>query len=621
MKPMLLSSAETYPEGDEWIYEAKYDGYRALLLWKKETPTIISRNHRDITPLFPELVDFCKSYFLLVQPFLPLIFDGEIVYLENNYRSNFSIVQSRGKLAAKETIQQASKRFPCQYLVFDLLKAKGEDLTARPLSERKKQLAQLFAEAKLPQTSEFFRRGQIQCIQSFEQGDVLWNIIKEHNGEGMVAKRKDSLWMSGKRTKDWLKIKNWRYVSVIVHSYNKENDYFTGAIYQDDQLLEVAAFKHGLSDEQMKTLAAFFQTKGKTSSSRVWTIPPSICADIACIDFDGKKLREPRFHAFRFDLSPEDCHWKAFQKQLHPIPEKVQITHPDKPVWPKVNLLKEDYLLYLDTVAPYMLPFLHNRALTAIRFPHGVEGEHFYQKNCPDYAPNFVQTKQIEGINYIVCNNLSTLFWLGNQLALEFHIPFQTVDTVCPTEIVFDLDPPSVNEFSLSIQAALKMKAIFDQFQLQSFVKTSGGKGLQVYIPLPKNQFTYEDTRIFTEFICKYLVSQHPQMFTSERLKKNRGNKLYLDYVQHAEGKTIIAPYSPRGNEEGCVATPLEWEEVKEGLHPSRFTVTTIMERVNTIGDPFRNFFEAGEKQPFQAVITELKKLLKSESFIKRWPK
>lgn len=196
----------------------------------------------------------------------------------------------------------------------------------------------------------------------------------------MVAKRKNSLWTSGKRTTDWLKIKNWRYVSVIVHTFNKENDYFTGAIYKDNQLMEVTAFKHGLSNEEFQTLAAFFQTKGEKTFDSIWTLPPSICVDIACIDFDGKKLREPRFHSFRFDLTPEECNWKTFQNQLHPIPEQVEITHPDKPVWPKMNLLKVDYLLYLETIAPYLLPFLQNRVLTTIRFPHGVPEEHFYQK-------------------------------------------------------------------------------------------------------------------------------------------------------------------------------------------------------------------------------------------------
>lgn len=611
---MLLTSSETIPSGQEWIYETKYDGYRAILHWEKEIPTIHSRNNRDITFLFPELIHFCQSKYTSIKPYLPLTFDGEITYLENNYRSNFSIVQSRGKKGTKQAIQVASERFPCHFIVFDLIQLKGNIIHSLPFIERKKQLAQLFIEANLPKRINFINRGQIQLIESFEEWHVLWNFIQEHNGEGIVAKRKTSIWESGKRSLQWLKVKNWRIVSVIVYLFDESNGYFIGAIYKDNRLIDVTTFKHGLTNEEFQQLATFFRTRGENISRTTWQLPPSICVDIACIDFDGKKLREPRFHSFRFDLSPEEIHWRNFQKQLHPLPQQVQVTHPDKPVWPKIGILKEDYLFYLEKVSPYLLPFLQNRLLTAIRYPHGVLGESFYQKNVPDYAPSFVHAKQEDSIDYIICNDLKTLLWLGNQLALEFHIPFQTIDVACPTEIVFDLDPPSVDAFYLAIKAALKMKAIFDQFQLQSFIKTSGGKGLQLYIPLPKNQFTYGETRMFTEFICRFLVEQDPHLFTLERMKKNRGNKLYLDYVQHAEGKTMIAPYSTRGNEFGCVATPLHWEEVKEGLHPTNFTIPTVIERLSTVGNPFIHFFNEGINENFGDVLAALKSLIKSDS-------
>ena len=261
-------------------------------------------------------------------------------------------------------------------------------------------------------------------------------------------------------------------------------------------------------------------------------------------------------------------------------------------------------------MAPHFLPFLHDRLLTAIRFPHGVPGESFYQKNAPDYTPDFIATKQNDDIRYIVCNDLQSLLWLGNQLALEFHIPFQTTKTHYPTEIVFDLDPPSVDAFSLAIEAALRMKAIFDQFNLKSFVKTSGGKGLQLYIPLPIDAFSYEDTRIFTEFVCRFLCEQEPKWFTIERLKKNRNNKLYLDYVQHAEGKTIIAPYSPRGNVQGLIATPLFWDEVNDKLHPTLFPMPIVLERIKSEGDPFKNFRQVGEVQKFEVVLNQLRDLI-----------
>ncbi|MBY6036368.1 non-homologous end-joining DNA ligase [Fictibacillus nanhaiensis] len=300
---------------------------------------------------------------------------------------------------------------------------------------------------------------------------------------------------------------------------------------------------------------------------------------------------------------------KAAKKQLdlHVNGEIVTLTSPDKPLWPKHTIVKAEYMNYLTQAAPYMLPFLNNRALTVIRYPHGVGDERFYQKNCPDYAPHYVETVQEDDIEYIVCNNLPTLLWLCNQLAFEFHIPFRTTDSSYPSEIVMDLDPPSPSEFQLSVEASLMIKEICDSLHLKTFIKTSGNKGMQIYIPLPDNEVTFEESRLFTEFLAHYLIEREPDWFTIERLKKNRGNKCYIDYIQHAEGKTIIAPYSVRGNEDALVATPLYWHEVKQSLKPDFFPLTIIEKRIKDSGDPFQNFFSTKNLQPIRPVIKALK--------------
>ncbi len=222
--------------------------------------------------------------------------------------------------------------------------------------------------------------------------------------------------------------------------------------------------------------------------------------------------------------------------------QKMTITSLSKPLWEKKGLLKLHFLQYLLDVAPVMLPFLQNRALTLIRYPHGAEKEFFYQKNTPDYAPEFVQTHSIEGIHYTVCQDVPTLIWLGNQLAFEYHIPFQLIHSTGPSEIVFDLDPPSRGEFQLAIEAALMIKEILDKLHLLSYVKTSGNKGLQIYIPLPENTYSYEDTRRFTQFIAQYLVTKEPAWFTIERLKKKRDQKLYVDYISMQKEKLLSPP-------------------------------------------------------------------------------
>lgn len=285
----------------------------------------------------------------------------------------------------------------------------------------------------------------------------------------------------------------------------------------------------------------------------------------------------------------------------------ITITNPTKPVWQKKGLTKIDYLHYLIQISNYLLPFIKLRLLTVIRYPHGVSGEYFFQKNCPAYAPEFIQTAEKDGINYIVCSDLQTLLWLGNQLALELHVPFNTIHSEYPTELVFDLDPPSQREFTLAIEAALMIKEIADTLKLTTFVKTSGNKGLQVYIPLPEQTLTYAETRVFSQFIADYLINKQPRWFTTERLKNKRGKRLYVDYLQHAPGKTIIAPYSVRGNEEALVATPLYWEEVTKNLRPEHFPMDETMERLKKQGCPFQDFSLVKQTQAIIPIIDWLK--------------
>ncbi|WP_085521778.1 non-homologous end-joining DNA ligase [Tuberibacillus sp. Marseille-P3662] len=287
--------------------------------------------------------------------------------------------------------------------------------------------------------------------------------------------------------------------------------------------------------------------------------------------------------------------------------QTVSLTSLDKPLWPEQGLKKADFIKYIHVVADKMLPFLNDRPLTVVRYPHGVKGESFFQKNCPDYAPDFVKTATVEDIDYILCSDQPTLIWLANQLAFEYHVPFQPITSASPSEIVLDLDPPSRDEFPMAIQAALMIKDVLDRLHLTAFIKTSGNKGLQVYIPLPDETFTYDDTRDFTQFIASYLTESEPDWFTTERLKKNRHHRLYVDYLQHDEGKTIIAPYSVRGNAQATVATPIHWDEVNDDLEPDTFTIPMMEERLKQRGCPMALFQKAKQEQNFGQVLQALK--------------
>lgn len=607
MKPMRLTPAHDIPAGADWVYELKYDGFRAIFVWEEDEIRLESRTGKQLNEQFPEVMDQCEQLRDEFAPFLPLTLDGELVFLLSEEQSEFAKVQQRGRLKNKEAIHRQAERFPCHFIAFDLLRCKGKPLVDLPLTERKNQLQQVFQDAKLPSSVQLEHPSLLQVIHSDPDSEYMKNLMTMYLAEGLVAKKKTSKWHDNTRSKEWLKIKNWRYVSVIVTRFDKENGYFQGSIYQDSALIEVVQFKHGFSKEEEQTLRTLFQTKGQLTGGSSYEIPPSIVASIACISFDGSALREPRFSSFLLDADPSACTFQQMLKQLYPLPAVIHVTHPEKPIVPALQLNKADYLLYLRQVAPYLLPFLRERRLTLIRYPHGSGDEFFYQKSTPDYAPDFVLTDEVDDISYTVCNDPRTLLWLGNQLAMEFHIPFETRDTDRPTEIVFDLDPPSVNEFHLAIEAAKRIKALLDGLFLTAFIKTSGGKGLQVYIPLKKNAFTYEETRQFTAFICQFLCEQAPDLFTLERLKKKRGNRLYLDYIQHDAGKTIIAPYSPRGNELGLVATPLEWDELyHDELHPTLFTMPAVIERLKEKGDPFRCMRHLVNDDAFRQVLHQL---------------
>lgn len=294
------------------------------------------------------------------------------------------------------------------------------------------------------------------------------------------------------------------------------------------------------------------------------------------------------------------------------IDPRVRISHPDKPLWSELPVTKAHYTSYLANMAPFMLPFLAHRALTVVRYPHGVPGDSFFQKNCPDYAPDFIRTAEIDGTVYIVCNDLSTLLWLGNQSALEFHVPFNRTDATRPLEIVFDLDPPDRSAFPLAVKAAREMKAIFDRLGLVSYPKLSGSRGLQIHIPISGSGLTYRDTRQFTSFIARLLVQKFPDSFTVERLKKNRGRKLYVDYVQHAEGKTLICPYSTRGKPKATVAAPLYWEEVTDSLKIDTYNLPFVLKRTLAGTCPMADYFEQ-KNEALPAILSTIKKTKNSK--------
>jgi bifunctional non-homologous end joining protein LigD len=609
IKPMLPTLHQNPPQGKDWVYEVKYDGYRCIASLDTNNVILQSRGGTDLSPSFPDIVHFLKDLTLINawKKMLPIIIDCELVVLTSPRKANFEIIQKRGRTKTKERISKLSNEHPATLLAFDLLELEGDTQIPKKFSERKKTLLHLFEQTGLPLSPVVNNVSKLQYVPFSNNSEELWEQIKLEHGEGLIAKKINSTYTLGKRTTNWIKVKNFKTVTCFITAYQKENGYFHVGVFKGDEVEGIGLFSHGLTSEERSALIEVIKQNSYKEDDKFVYVKPGICVEIFYLEVYQNQLRHPEFSRFRFDVEVKECSTETLFKPT--LPDSVTITNPDKPLWEEPLVTKQAFIDFLSHCSPYMLPFLKDRAMTVIRFPHGMSGESFYQKNCPEYAPSFVETHVDQDINFILCNNMETLIWLGNQLALEFHVPFQTVLTSQPSEIVFDLDPPSKEHFSIAVTGALMMKEVFNQLGLHSFIKTSGRKGLQVYIPLPDGQFTYQDTRQFTEFIANYLVSKEPTLFTVERLKKHRGNRVYVDYVQHAEGKTIIAPYSLRGNDLPTAATPLYWREVKESLRPEEFTIFTVQERLKKLGDPFQDFAASKTTQAFQDVLSSLREL------------
>ncbi len=606
MKPMLPSLTFHMPQNENWLYEIKYDGYRGILEWTEEKVYLWSRNGKDLLPQFPEITFFSDEISERIQEHLPLLLDGELVILESPFKANFTKLQQRGRMRATEKISSESSEWPCHYLLFDLLSYQGNDLTTSPFHLRKSKLSELVQLLHLPERPEPGDDKRLQYIPFSTSLKKSLHTMQEFESEGIVAKQAQSKWLEGKRTSEWLKMKNWKTVSCFITSMDEENGYFYVGVWKKNNIFPLGQFLFSLDSETKSALKTIIRENHTGREGSVYYIDPGICVDIYYLEWMDNQLREPHFKSLRFDLQPDDCTFEKFIHDEAMFPPDMIITHPDKVLWEENYATKLDYVRYLRKMAPFMLPFLKNRALTVIRSPHGIFGESFYQKNKPEFSPDFIESAIIDDIHYIICNDLKSLIWLGNQLAIEFHIPFHPVTSKYVSEIVFDLDPPDRTHFHLAVYAANILKQMLDELGLLSFVKLSGNKGLQVYIPLPENQFTWEDTRRFTSFVAEFLVQYDPESFTTERLKKNRGKRLYVDFIQHAEGKTIIAPYSVRKNEDGLVAAPIYWHELTEALSPAQFTMDSVLKRLVKMKDPFSSFFHCKDKQPFEQVLKRL---------------
>jgi len=310
MVPILV---DEIPKDSNWIFEAKYDGFRCLLYILEDRVELLSRNLKNLSESFPEIIYEITKKKTALSQFLPLVLDGEIVILESQYRASFEKIQLRGRTTTKSKISALAKDFPANFIVFDILHVRGASIMKAPLLERKVSLSDVFKSMKIHKINNQ-EHSPVSLINFFENSDEIWTNIVTENGEGIVAKRKNSTWSEGTRTLNWLKIKNWKKANFFIISLEKQNGYFHVGLLKEGEIIHAGLFSHGIKDEERQALNQIIKSNAVKEDSQFIYIDPSICVELLFIDWYKNEIRQPRFSEFRLDINWEACTWEKARK-------------------------------------------------------------------------------------------------------------------------------------------------------------------------------------------------------------------------------------------------------------------------------------------------------------------
>lgn len=657
MAPMLASTAAEPFSSPDWFFEPKLDGYRTIAVINEGTVRLLSRNGLDITEKYIPVAGSLKK-----QPVAQLVLDGEIIALDEQGKPCFQCLQE----LLDSTI--------VIYYVFDILYLDGYSLLEVPLAQRRKLLERILS----PSPS-------VRLIEHFEgDGTAIYRGAIEQGLEGIIAKRRDSLYQPRQRSLDWLKIKSTRTDDFIIGGFtqgtgNRSRTFgalLLGYYDEKNRLISAGHVGTGFDDRSLEDLKKRLDTARTEKcpftetpelNAPVTWVKPELVAEVKFSEWtrDGK-LRAPVFLRLRDDKPPEQVrHTQNIIVTPVAVPSRIpeqakmvegvlrQLENPrdsfildigknkielrklEKELWPSLErqrgLTKRDLLVYLARTSAYLLKHLHDRPITLSRYPEGINGEHFFQKHWSSQIPDFVVTVPLaeqskQPRDYLLCNNLPTLMWLGQLADLEFHSWFSRIDPfpdiAVPTEItskadsidflsrypdfiIFDLDPyiysgtesrgaePELSRegFATTCQVALWLKATLDGLSLSSFVKTSGRTGLHVYVPILR-QFDFHTVHSAAKTVCQALEKRHPKSVTTDWTVEKRYGKVFLDYTQNVRGKTLASIYSPRPSPEATVSTPLHWDELGK-VYPTDFTILNIPDRLTKIGDLWDNILDS----------------------------
>jgi bifunctional non-homologous end joining protein LigD len=590
--PMLASSMETLPTGEGWLFEPKWDGYRALGYVHGGDATLRSRNGNDLTKRFEAIAKELPK--ALRSP--DAVVDGEVCALDEQGRPSFS------------AMQQGKPGTPLVYEVFDLLELDGDPVVDLPLTERRERLERLLAPSRF-----------VQLSGVFDDGEALLEAAREQRLEGVMAKRAASRYQGGKRGRDWLKVKTHGRQEFLICGWTKGQGRREGrfgslvlGVRRGKELAWVGncgtGFTERVIDELLARLKPLrrettpFPAVPKMPKVRkadvVWVEPELVCeVEFAEWTHDGH-LRAPSFQGLRDDKPARSVRREG---PVETVDHGVKLSNLDKPFWPDDDpsggITKGDLIDYYRAVAPVVVPHLENRPFTMRRFPDGAYGKGFFQKDAPkgmpDWIPRFhVQVSTRERppkkrwIDAPLVNEERALLWMVNMGCIDLNAWYSRADKPDrPDFVLFDLDPSPDVGFTEVVQVALLVKQALDALGLVSFPKTSSAEGMHVLVPVER-RYTYTQTREFCEIVAGALARTHRGLVTTEWSKAKRRGVL-IDANQNGEGKTIASVYAVRPRPGAPVSMPLRWDEVNESLDATSFTMEVVLERIRRHGDLF----------------------------------
>lgn len=637
---MLACLVDKPPAGDQWLYEVKWDGVRALCFIEDQKLRILSRNGNRSEQQYPELS--VLPHYLKADT---AVVDGEIAVLDDKGRSSFSLIQPRITVADPNTIAHLSRSTPATIFLFDLVYLNGYDLRAVALEERKRLLKEIVQPAEHIRYSDHF----------IANGDQMLEAARQNGLEGILAKRRDSKY-EGRRSHNWLKIKATSQQEFVIGGFTHgDRDYFSSLVlglYEGGKLVHVGQVGTGFNTKSLKEVYSRlepliipkspFSGRVKMLRDVTWVKPELVC-QIKFLEFtpDGL-LRAPVFLALRGDKKPEECvreipeaaeeavqeaiaEQKPLSKSHGPlIPGKspnevaldidgrsLKFTNLNKVFYPGEGVDKRDLINYYDAVAHLIIPHLCDRPLSLKRYPNGIDKPFFFQKNAEAKFAAWIRLEPVYSehasgeTHYVICNDRATLLYLTNLACIDQNPWMSRAGSLeNPDFALIDLDPTEGCPYDRIVEAAQIVKNKLEAIGMNGYPKTTGGDGMHVYIPL-EPVYTYEQVRSFAEILSMLVTGEDPNLFTTPRsVSRRKKGKVYFDYLQIGLSKTIAAPYVLRAYPGAPVSTPLAWSEVKKGLKPTDFNIHNAVQRFEKAGDLFEPVLT--RKQKLEAALEKL---------------